>query len=157
MVFRDTFSSELFQYFRSTHGRGGPAQRAPKVVDPWGPVPDGGSKVPFWRFIRSCQNPIGRAKPKNWNLWLCHIKQRSGKNEQNLSFFFIHKDLSKSIREGIDQKLQTMAFPYKIKGWKKICPKFTLLGEVCWPFWRSTIKSFFPEVRPHWFFEIYHF
>ena len=30
--------------------------------------------------------------------------------------FKFHKDLSKSIREGIDQKLKTMAFPYKIKG-----------------------------------------
>ena len=31
------------------------------------------SRVPFWRFIRSCQNPIGRAQPKNWNLWLSHM------------------------------------------------------------------------------------
>ena len=30
-------------------------------------------------FIRSCQNPIGRARPRNWIFWLSHIKQRSWK------------------------------------------------------------------------------
>ena len=39
-------------------------------------------------FIRSCQNPIGRAQPKNWNLWLCHIRQRSGKKYPNFDFGF---------------------------------------------------------------------
>ena len=34
-------------------------------------------------------------------------------------FFEFHKDLSKSNREGIDQKLQTMAQPYKTKVLKK--------------------------------------
>ena len=41
---------------------------------PWSPL-----KSAFFGFIRSCQNPIGRAQPKNWNLWLCHIKQRCWK------------------------------------------------------------------------------
>ena len=45
-------------------------------VERTGPGP---STVTCWRFIRSCQIPRGKAQPKNWNLWLCHIKQRSGK------------------------------------------------------------------------------
>ena len=36
-----------------------------------------------------------------------------------LTVFWVHKDMSKSYREGIDQKLKTMAFPYKMKGWQK--------------------------------------
>ena len=36
-----------------------------------------------------------------------------------LTVFWVHKDLSKSYREGIDQKLKTMAVPYKMKGWQK--------------------------------------
>ena len=39
-----------------------------------------------------------------------------------LTLGFFNFILSKSNREGIDQKLQTMAFPYKIKGWKKLVP-----------------------------------
>ena len=96
----------------------------------------------------------------------------------------IHKEVSNSYREGTDQKLKSMALPYKTKVWqkmtkiltfgffwtcqnligrastkncklwlfhiksrveKKICPKFTLLGEVLPPFWRSAMKSFFPR------------
>ena len=34
---------------------------------------------PYVGFIRSSHKPIGRTQPKNWNIWLCHIKQRSGK------------------------------------------------------------------------------
>ena len=34
------------------------------VAEPWRPVPGGGSGIPCWRFLRSCQNPIGRAQPK---------------------------------------------------------------------------------------------
>ena len=36
-----------------------------------------------------------------------------------LTVFWVHKDMSKSYREGIDPKLKTMAFPYKMKGWQK--------------------------------------
>ena len=53
------------------------------------------SRAHVWRFIRSCQNPIGRAQPKNWNLWLC------------------------IYREGTAQKLKSMALPYTTKVWKK--------------------------------------
>ena len=43
-----------------------------------------------------------------------------------------YRGWSYSNREGIDQKLQTMAFPYKIKGWKQTLK--LLFGEVCPPF-----------------------
>ena len=36
-----------------------------------------------------------------------------------LTVFWVHKDMSQSYREGIDQKLKTMAFPYKTKVRKK--------------------------------------
>ena len=36
-----------------------------------------------------------------------------------LTVFWVHKDMSKSYREGIDQELKTMAFPYKMEGWQK--------------------------------------
>ena len=42
--------------------------------------------------------------------------------------------MSKSIREGIDQKLKTMAFPYKIKGWKKMVPNLH--------FWAKSFRHF---------------
>ena len=74
-----------------------------------------------------------------------------------IPIFWVYKDLSKSIREGIDQKLKTMAFPYKIKGWQKNLSRI-------YTFWRGlsailTIYNqiFFPEVRPHWFLKICHF
>ena len=48
---------------------------------------------------------------------------KSFRGDQNygskLTVFWVHKDMPKSYREGIDQKLQTMAFPYKMKGWQK--------------------------------------
>ena len=37
-----------------------------------------------------------------------------------------NEELSKSYREGIDQKLQTMAFPYKMKGLEKMTKILTL-------------------------------
>ena len=36
-----------------------------------------------------------------------------------LTVFWVHKDMSKSYREGIDQKLKTKVFLYKMKGWQK--------------------------------------
>ena len=42
--------------------------------------------------------------------------------------------MSKSIREVIDQKLQTMAFPYKFKGWKKLVPNLH--------FWAKSFRHF---------------
>ena len=44
---------------------------------------------------------------------------RRSKLGSKLTVFWVHKDMSKSYREGIDQKLKTMAFPYKMKGWQK--------------------------------------
>ena len=49
----------------------------------------------FFGFIRTCQNPIGRASTKNWKLWLFHIKWRVGKKVTNYVFLF-YKDLSSS-------------------------------------------------------------
>ena len=46
-----------------------------QVCSPTGPPSMGA----YFQGIRSCQNPIGRAQPKNGNLWFCHIKQSSGK------------------------------------------------------------------------------
>ena len=34
------------------------------------------SGVHVWRFIRSCENPMGRAQSKIENVWLSHIKRR---------------------------------------------------------------------------------
>ena len=43
-----------------------------------------------------------------------------------LTVFWVHKDMSKSYREGIDQKLKTMAFPYKMKGLEKMTKILTI-------------------------------
>ena len=37
--------------------------------------------------------------------------------------FWVHKELSKSYREGTAQKLKSMALPYKTKVWKKVVEK----------------------------------
>ena len=53
-----------------------------------------------------------------FSLWTKKFPWRS-KLGSKLTVFWVHKDMSKSYREGIDQKLKTMAFPYKMKGWQK--------------------------------------
>ena len=39
--------------------------------------------------------------------------------KRHMMVLWVHKDMSKSYREGIDPKLKTMAFPYKMKAWQK--------------------------------------
>ena len=72
----------------------------------------------FFGFIRTCQNPIGRASTKNWKLWLFHIKWGLAKKWQIMYFYFI-RTCHHPIREGIDQKLKYRQNPYKMKHWKK--------------------------------------
>ena len=38
-----------------------------------------------------------------------------GRLEFKLTVFWVHKDMSNSYREGIDEKLKSMAQPYKTK------------------------------------------
>ena len=49
------------------------------------------------------------------------------------------------MREGIDQKLQTMAFPYKIKGWKKLVPNLHFWAKFFRHFDDLQSNLFFPR------------
>ena len=69
-------------------------------------------------FIRSCQNPIGRAQPKNWNLWLCHIKQRSGKKVDRILCWW-YRDWWQSIRGMTREVLKCLLLLYESKEWPK--------------------------------------
>ena len=42
--------------------------------------------------------------------------------------FWVHKELSKSYREGIGQKLKSMALPYKTEVWTKKSIEFDVDG-----------------------------
>ena len=48
---------------------------------------------------------LGRALTKNWNIGKNHMKWRVGKKVTNY-VFFVYKDLSYSIREGIGKKIE---------------------------------------------------
>ena len=56
--------------------------------------------------------------PKDWLIELDPMTKIWRKGHR--VYFDIHKELSNSYREGIDPKLKTMAFPYKMKGWTKL-------------------------------------
>ena len=77
----------------------------------------------FFGFIRTCQNPIGRASTKNWKLWLFHIKWKVGKKVTNYVFHLI-RTCHHPIREGIDQKLKYKQKTNEMKGWKKNLSRF---------------------------------
>ena len=72
-----------------------------------------------WRFIRSCQNPIGRAQPENWNLWLCHIKQRSGKKINRILCWWYrdwwqsYRGMSREVPECVFWLLESKEWPKK--------------------------------------------
>ena len=69
---------------------------------------------PYVGFIRSCHNPIGRAQPKNWNLWLCHIKQRSGKKVDKV-LCWKYRDWWQSIRGMTREVLECLLLLYESK------------------------------------------
>ena len=73
---------------------------------------------PYVGFIRSCHNPIGRAQPKNWNLWLCHIKQRSGKKVDKV-LCWKYRDWWQSIRGMTREVLKCLLLLYESKEWPK--------------------------------------
>ena len=76
---------------------------------------------PSWQFfvsIRTCQIPIGRAQPKNWNLWLCHIKQRSGKKVDRILCWW-YRDWWQSIRGMTREVLKCLLLLYESKEWPK--------------------------------------
>ena len=79
------------------------------------------SRTPFLRFIGSCQNPIGRGQPKNWNLWLCHIKQRSGKKVDRILCWW-YRDWWQSIRGMTREVLKCLLLLYESKEWPKKAP-----------------------------------
>ena len=68
--------------------------------------------------IRRCQIPIGRAKTKNWNLWLCHIKQRSGKKVDKV-LCWKYRDWWQSIRGMTREVLKCLLLLYESKEWPK--------------------------------------
>ena len=83
-------------------------------------------RVDFVRFLRIQHYKISRKLLQNvfcidsahfFSLWT-KVSVRS-KLGSKLTVFGVHKDMSKSYKEGIDQKLTTMAFPYKMKSWQK--------------------------------------
>ena len=68
--------------------------------------------------IRDGDNPIGRAQPKNWNLWLCHIKQRSGKKVDKV-LCWKYRDWWQSIRGMTREVLKCLLLLYESKEWVK--------------------------------------
>ena len=68
--------------------------------------------------IRRCQIPIGRAKTKNWNLWLCHIKQRSGQKVHRILCWW-YRDWWQSIRGMTREVLKCLLLLYESKEWPK--------------------------------------
>ena len=68
--------------------------------------------------IRRCQIPIGRAKTKNWNLWLCYIKQRSGKKVDKILCWW-YRDWWQSIRGMTREVLKCFLLLYESKEWPK--------------------------------------
>ena len=72
----------------------------------------------FLWSIRRCQIPIGRAKTKNWNLWLCYIKQRSGKKVDRILCWW-YRDWWQSIRGMTREVLKCLLLLYESKEWPK--------------------------------------
>ena len=72
----------------------------------------------FLWSIRRCQIPIGRAKTKNWNLWLCYIKQRSGKKVDKILCWW-YRDWWQSIRGMTREVLKCLLLLYESKEWPK--------------------------------------
>ena len=68
----------------------------------------------FLWSIRRCQIPIGRAKTKNWNLWLCYIKQRSGKKVDKV-LCWKYRDWWQSIRGMTREVLKCLLLLYESK------------------------------------------
>ena len=68
--------------------------------------------------IRDGDNPIGGAQPKNWNLWLCHIKQRSGKKVDKVLCWW-YRDWWQSIRGMTREVLKCLLLLYESKEWPK--------------------------------------
>ena len=81
IVFRDTFSCELFQYFHSTHGRGGPAQRAREAI---------GSPQQRSHWFTSTREPLVHPKEPLVHPMKGAIGVRSGEKHQNLHEMVIH-------------------------------------------------------------------
>ena len=71
--------------------------------------------------IRDGDNPIGRAQPKNWNLWLCHIKQRSGKKVDKV-LCWKYRDWWQSIRGMTREVLKCLLLLYESKEGPKKAP-----------------------------------
>ena len=78
----------------------------------------GGSSWGFFGSIRTCQIPIGRAQPKNWNLWLCHIKQRSGKKVDRILCWW-YRDWWQSYRERGREMPKCVFLLLESKEWPK--------------------------------------
>ena len=73
---------------------------------------------PYVGFIRSSHKPIGRTQPKNWNIWLCHIKQRSGKKVDKV-LCWKYRDWWQSIRGMTREVLTCLFLLYESKEWPK--------------------------------------
>ena len=78
----------------------------------------------YFQGIRSRQNPIGRAQPKKIFYGSAILKKKVLKKfpwcSLKNTIFEVHKELSKSYREGTAQKLKSMALPYKTEVWQKV-------------------------------------